>query len=47
MVIAWPMDVEGKKLFAGSALVNSQGQVVGRVKATWIDRPLRDKNKPQ
>ncbi|MEW6185645.1 MAG: hypothetical protein AB1585_07900 [Thermodesulfobacteriota bacterium] len=44
VVIAWPMDVEGKKLFAGSALVNSQGQVVGRVKATWIDRSFRVKN---
>jgi hypothetical protein len=38
VVIAWPITVEGKKLFAGSALLNGEGRIVGRVKATWIDR---------
>jgi hypothetical protein len=39
VVIGWPVAVEGKKLFAGTAVFNAQGQLVGRVLATWINRP--------
>lgn len=42
VVIAWPVAVEGKKLFAGSALFNADGQIVGRVLATWFGRPSQD-----
>jgi hypothetical protein len=36
VVMAWPVGIEGKKLFAGTALFNADGQLVGRVLATWI-----------
>lgn len=39
VVIAWPVAIEGKKLFAGTALFNSLGLPVGRVLATWISLP--------
>ncbi len=42
VVIAWPVAVDGKKLFAGTAVFNAAGQLVGRVLATWFSLPSQD-----
>ena len=39
VVIAWPVRVEGRKLFAGTAVYNSARQLIGRALATWISLP--------
>jgi hypothetical protein len=39
VVIAWPVAVDGKKLFAGTAVFNAEAQLVGRVLATWFSLP--------
>ena len=39
VVIAWPVAVDGKKLFAGTAIFNAEGLLVGRVLATWFSLP--------
>ena len=42
IVMAWPTGREGRKLFASSALLRTDGEVLAVAQATWllIDRPL-------
>jgi hypothetical protein len=42
VIIAWPVAIDGKKLFAGTAIFNAQGLKVGHVLATWIGLPSQD-----
>lgn len=35
-VMAWPISQEGRKAFAGSAVLNERGEVIARALATWI-----------
>jgi hypothetical protein len=37
VAFGWPIEVEGRKSFAGSALVNREGEVLARAAATWIE----------
>jgi hypothetical protein len=37
VAIGWPIEVEGRKYFAGSALANREGEVLARAAATWIE----------
>ena len=37
VVASWPIAVEGRKRFAGTALYNASGMPVGVARATWID----------
>lgn len=37
VVIGWPLESEGRKHFAGSALADSGGSLVARALATWIE----------
>lgn len=41
-VIAWPVEVEGKKHFAGSAIFDANDALIARAKTVWIGR--RDMN---
>ena len=36
VVFAWPLGVEGRKLFAGTAVANTAGEVLARARSTWI-----------
>jgi hypothetical protein len=37
VVIGWPIEVDGRKSFAGSALATAQGEVFAKAAATWIE----------
>jgi len=37
VAIGWPMGVEGRKHFAGSALVDADGDEIAAAQATWIE----------
>jgi len=37
VVIGWPMGVEGRKHFAGSALLDADGDEIAAAQATWIE----------
>jgi len=37
VAIGWPIEVEGRKSFAGSALANREGEVLASAAATWIE----------
>lgn len=37
IVIGWPMMIEGRKLFAGTAVFSESGKLCAKAKATWID----------
>jgi hypothetical protein len=37
VAIGWPIETEGRKYFAGSALANRDGEVLARAAATWIE----------
>ena len=37
VAIGWPIEVDGRKSFAGSALANREGEVLARAAATWIE----------
>jgi hypothetical protein len=39
VVIGWPLRIDGRKRFAGSAVVSSSGQPVAVGRATWIEVP--------
>jgi hypothetical protein len=39
VIASWPVAVDGRKLFAGTAVFNANGQIAGRTLATWINRP--------
>jgi hypothetical protein len=36
VVVAWPLGEEGRKLYAGTALYDASGNVLGLARATWI-----------
>jgi len=37
VVIGWPIDADGRKSFAGSALASPDGEIFARGAATWIE----------
>jgi hypothetical protein len=37
VAIGWPIEVAGRKSFAGAALANREGEVLARAAATWIE----------
>ncbi len=37
IAIAWPIEAEGRKRWAGSALATSDGELIGRARALWIE----------
>jgi hypothetical protein len=37
VAVGWPMGVEGRKHFAGSALLDAEGQDIAAAQATWIE----------
>jgi hypothetical protein len=37
VAIGWPIAVEGRKLFCGSALVGADGEVFARASAVWVE----------
>ena len=39
VVAAWPAGNDGRKLYAGTALFNAEGQIIGRSLATWFPMP--------
>lgn len=39
VIAAWPVGNDGRKLYAGTALFNAKGQIVGRTLATWFPMP--------
>lgn len=39
VVTAWPLAVEGRKHFAGSAVYGNDGRLVARARAVWIEVP--------
>ena len=43
IVIAWPTGRDGRKLFANSALLSSDGKCLAVAQATWllVDRPVQ------
>jgi hypothetical protein len=36
VVVAWPLGEEGRKLYAGTALLTADGEPLARARATWI-----------
>jgi len=40
VVTAWPLGIDGRKYFAGSAVHNGEGRLVARARAVWIAVPL-------
>jgi hypothetical protein len=34
--MAWPLGEEGRKLYAGTALLGEDGRTLGTARATWI-----------
>jgi acyl-CoA thioesterase FadM len=36
MVIGWPIEAEGRKLHAGTALVDARGRVLARSRQLWM-----------
>jgi hypothetical protein len=45
VVMAWPLGEEGRKLYAGTALIGEDGRTLGAARATWII-PLGTLNPP-
>lgn len=41
MVLAWPIGVDGRKRFSGSAIYTADGALVALARATWIDIQLK------
>lgn len=39
VVTAWRIDHDGRKLFSGTALATSDGEVLARTRQTWFERP--------
>jgi hypothetical protein len=39
VIAAWPVGSDGRRLYAGTALFNAEGQVIGRALATWFPMP--------
>jgi len=40
VVAAWPLDVDGRKLFAGTALFAEDGELLAIARQTWIEPRL-------
>lgn len=40
VVVGWPLGAEGRKHLAGSAVYNSQGQLIAQARAVWLEVPL-------
>jgi acyl-CoA thioesterase FadM len=38
VVTAWPINVDGKKHFAGSAIFNQKGELIAQAIAVWIGK---------
>lgn len=36
VVMAWPLGADGRKLYAGTALLGEEGRLLGAARATWI-----------
>ena len=36
LAYAWPLGEDGRKLFAGTAVANAQGEVLAKARSTWI-----------
>ena len=36
VVFAWPLGEDGRKLYAGTAVANADGEVLARARSTWI-----------
>lgn len=41
IVCAWPIGHDGKKRYAGTAVYDTQGELLARARATWIEIPLQ------
>jgi hypothetical protein len=41
VVAAWPLDAQGRKHFAGTAIFGDAGQPIAFAKATWVEVPSR------
>ena len=39
VVVAWPLGVDGRKRFAGTAILSASGAAVAVARATWIELP--------
>jgi hypothetical protein len=39
VIAAWPVGIDGRKLYAGTALFNAEGQIIGSTLATWFSMP--------
>jgi hypothetical protein len=39
VVIGWEMGRDGRKRFAGTAVFNESGQLIGQAKAIWLTAP--------
>ncbi|MFZ1624363.1 MAG: hypothetical protein WAU48_06205 [Gammaproteobacteria bacterium] len=40
IVLGWPLQTEGRKHLAGSAVFSAEGALIARAKAVWIEVPL-------
>jgi hypothetical protein len=40
IVVAWPLEIQGRKRFAGTAIFTADGRPVAYAKAIWIEVPL-------
>ena len=40
IVVAWPLDIQGRKRFAGTAIFRGEGRPIAYAKATWIEVAL-------
>lgn len=40
VVVAWPVGINGRKRFSGSAIYTAEGALVAKARATWIEIPL-------
>jgi len=40
VVLAWPVGINGRKRFSGSAIYTAKGTLVAKARATWIEIPL-------
>lgn len=42
VMLGWPVSQDGKKYFAGSAVIRQNGSLAAIAKATWIEVPAQD-----
>jgi hypothetical protein len=41
IVLGWPLGIDGRKRYAGSALLRESGELLAVARATWIEVPAR------